>query len=133
MEGAPHGDCRRTFRLDKSTPAISSVSGAPSPFFPRKRDGYKDDFKVKFKTSEAGTAKLTIKNSKGTVVRTVTKNVAAGSNSITWNGKYTSGSVKSGKFTYKLTMTDAQVTRARRRLARSRPSSTSSSRRAKAE
>lgn len=104
----PHtATATRSFKLDKSAPSISSVSGAPSPFFPRKRDGYKDDFKVKFKTSEAGTAKLTIKNSKGTVVRTVTKKVAAGSNSITWNGKYTSGSVKSGKFTYKLTVADA--------------------------
>jgi len=94
------------FRIDKSVPVLSSISGAPNPFFPRKRDGYKDNFKVKFRASEAGTAKLTIKNSKGTVVRTVTKSVAAGSNSITWDGKYTSGSVKSGKFSWKVTLTD---------------------------
>jgi len=97
----------RGFVLDKTAPTISSVTGAPSPFFPRKRDGYKDDFKVKFRSSEAGTMKLTVRNSSGNVVRTVTKSVAAGSNSITWNGKYASGSVKSGKFTYRLTMTDA--------------------------
>jgi flagellar hook assembly protein FlgD len=97
----------RTFVLDKTAPVISSVSGAPSPFFPRKRDGYKDNFKMKFTTSEAGTAKVVIKNSSGKVVRTLTKSVGAGSQSLLWNGKQTDGAMKSGTFKWTLTMTDA--------------------------
>lgn len=97
----------RTFKVDKTRPSLSSISGAPNPFFPRKRDGYKDNLKVKFRSSESGTAKLTIKNSKGTVVRTVTKKCSSGSNYIYWNGKYNSGSVKAGTFRYVLSYTDA--------------------------
>jgi hypothetical protein len=97
----------RSFVLDKSAPSISSVSGAPNPFFPRKRDGYKDNFRVKFRTSEAGTAKLVIKNSKGKVVRTLTKKVNAGSQFVSWNGKQTDGRVRAGAFKYTLSMTDA--------------------------
>jgi len=103
----PHtATATRSFKIDKTAPTVSSVSGAPNPFFPRKRDGYKDNFKVKFRASEPGTAKLTIRNSKGTVVRTVTKSVAAGANSISWDGRSTGGSVKSGTFSWKLTLTD---------------------------
>jgi hypothetical protein len=97
----------RTFVLDKTAPAISSLSGAPTPFYPRKRDGYKDNFRVKFRTSEAGTAKLVIKNSKGRVVRTVTKKVNAGSQFVSWNGKQTDGAVRAGSFRYTLSMSDA--------------------------
>lgn len=95
------------FVLDKTVPAVSSVSGAPNPFFPRKRDGYKDNFRVKFRTSEAGTATMVIKNSKGKVVRTLTKKVNAGSQFVSWNGKQTDGTVRAGAFKYTLSMTDA--------------------------
>jgi hypothetical protein len=97
----------RSFVLDKTAPTISSVSGAPSPFYPRKRDGYKDWFKVKFTTSEAGTAKLVVKNSNGTTVRTLTKAVGAGAKSISWSGYQSDKVVRSGSFTCKLYVTDA--------------------------
>jgi len=97
----------RKFVIDKSVPSLTSVSANYTTFYPRKRDGYKDNLNIKFRSSEAGTAKLTIKNSKGTVVRTITKTCATGSNTITWNGKYNNGSVKAGTFTWKLTYTDA--------------------------
>lgn len=94
-------------KTDETPPKITKVSANYTTFFPRKRDGYKDNLKVKFTTNEAGTAKLTIKNSKGKVVRTVKKTITkAGATSITWNGKYTDGSVKAGTFSYKLSMTD---------------------------
>ena len=41
----------KSFVLDKSAPTVSSVTAGPTPFYPRKRDGYKDNFVVKFKTS----------------------------------------------------------------------------------
>lgn len=96
----------RAFRLDKTMPRLSSISGAPNPFYPRKRDGYKDNFKVKYRANKAGTLKMVIRNSKGTVVRTVSKRVSAGSGSISWNGKYNDGSVRKGTFRYRLTLTD---------------------------
>jgi len=95
-------------KTDEIAPRLTSVKGNRTTFFPRKRDGYKDNLTVKFKANEAGIAKLTIKNSKGKVCRVVTKSVSrAGSSSITWNGKYTSGKVYAGTFTYKLTYADA--------------------------
>ncbi len=94
-------------KTDETPPKITKTSANYTTFYPRKRDGYKDDLKMKFTVNEPGTAKLTIKNSKGTVVRTVTKTISkAGASSITWNGKYTSGSVKAGTFSYKLSVTD---------------------------
>lgn len=97
----------RSFKIDKTPPSITKVSANYTTFYPRKRDGYKDNLKVKFTVNEPGTAKLTIKNSKGKVVRTVKKSITkAGATSITWNGKYTDGSVKAGTFSYKLSMTD---------------------------
>ncbi|PKQ17394.1 MAG: hypothetical protein CVT67_00905 [Actinobacteria bacterium HGW-Actinobacteria-7] len=96
----------RDFVLDRTAPTISSVSGAPSPFYPRKRDGYKDNFKVNFKTSEAGTARLVLKNSSGKVVRTVTKTVGSGSQYIYWTGKQSDNVVRSGTYKWTLSVTD---------------------------
>jgi len=100
-------DATRSFKLDKTAPKLSSISGAPNPFYPRIREGYKDNFKVSFSANKSGTAKLVVKNSSGTVVRTISKNVGSGSNSIIWNGKYSDGSVHKGTFRYYLTLTDA--------------------------
>jgi len=97
----------RTFTLDRTAPSISGLSGAPSPFYPRKRDGYRDNFKVKFTTSEAGSAKLVVKNSSGKVVRTISKSVGAGSSEIVWDGKQSDGAVRSGTFKWTLSVTDA--------------------------
>lgn len=97
----------RSFILDKVPPTISSVTGAPSPFYPRKRDGYKDNFVVKFKSSEAAKATLTIKDSSGKVWRTISKPVPAGASSIAWNGKSNSGAMKSGTFKWYIQLADA--------------------------
>lgn len=103
----PHtATASRIFRIDKTKPTLSSVTGGPTPFYPRKRDGYRDNFVVKFKSSETATAKLVIKDSAGKTWRTLTKSVKPGSSSLTWNGKSASGSMKQGTFKWYLTLTD---------------------------
>jgi len=96
----------RAFTLDKTPPTLSSVTSGPSPFYPRKRDGYKDNHTVKFRSNEKATAKLVVKNSKGKTIRTITKSVSTGSSSIKWNGKTTSGKMIAGKYRWTLYLTD---------------------------
>jgi len=101
-----------SFKLDKKAPVISNVTGGPTPFFPRLREGYKDNHIARFTASEGGTASITIKDSRGRVWRKISKKVSAGRNSFTWNGKSDSGAVKSGGFTWSIAMKDAAGNRA---------------------
>lgn len=109
----PHTATASTsFKLDKSAPAITNVSGGPTPFFPRLRDGYKDNHIARFTASEGGSASITIKDSKGKVWRKMSKKVSAGRNSFTWNGKSDSGGMKAGSFTWSIAMKDGAGNRA---------------------
>jgi hypothetical protein len=96
----------RSFILDKTPPVISYVSGAPSPFYPRLREGYKDNFYVRFRSSETVVATVVIRNSLGKVVKTISKSVAAGSNYIVWNGKDSSGAVRAGTYRWSVYLKD---------------------------
>jgi len=96
----------KSFVLDKVAPTVSSVSAGPTPFYPRKREGYKDNFVVKFKASEPATAKLTIRDSSGKVWRTITKSVPRGATSIAWNGRSNAKTMKQGTFKWSLRLTD---------------------------
>ncbi len=96
----------RSFVLDKTVPVLTVTSAGPTPFYPRLRDGYRDNFVVRFSASEDVTARLVIKNSSGTTVRTLTKTVAEGSGSITWNGKNNAGVVRAGTYRWYLQLTD---------------------------
>lgn len=97
----------QTFLLDKTAPTLSVTSAGSTPFYPRKRDKYRDDFTIRFKTNETVVARVTVKNSKGKTVRTFTKTVPAGAGSVVWNGKSTTGAVKAGKYRWSLQLTDA--------------------------
>lgn len=97
----------KTITIDKTAPVLSSVSGSASPFYPVQKDGYRDSFKVSFKSNESGTAKLIIKNSSGKTVRTLSKSCSAGSNSITWDGKSSSGSYTAGTYRWTLNYSDS--------------------------
>jgi len=88
----------QTFVIDKSVPVLTVTSSGPGTFYPRKRDGYKDNFVVKFKSNEVAKAVLTIKDSSGKTWRTMTKNMPVGSSSFVWNGRSNSGSMKQGTF-----------------------------------
>lgn len=96
-----------TFTLDKTVPVITGISDAPDPFYPRKRDGYKDDSIIRFRLSEPAAAKVTIYTRKGTVVRTMTASKPAGDSSMKWDGKNNSGVlVAAGTYYYRITATD---------------------------
>ncbi len=96
------------FTLDKTAPAITGINDSPDPFYPRKRDGYKDDSIIRFRLSEPAAVKVTIYTKKGTVVRAMTANKPAGSGSMKWNGKNDGGVlVAAGVYYYRITATDA--------------------------
>lgn len=95
-----------SFTLDKSAPSMSITSKGPNPFYPRKREGYKDNYIVKFNTNEAGTAYLDIYYG-GKLYRSVKKSMVSGANSISWDGKSSSGALKATSYSVKLRLVDA--------------------------
>lgn len=95
------------FVLEKTIPSLSISSAGPNPFYPRKRDGYKDNFVVKFSTNEASTAYLLVYDSKGNLYRSISKSVAPGTTSLYWDGKSSSGAMKEGSFSVKIKVQDA--------------------------
>lgn len=102
-----HNYAEKNFVLDKTAPVLSGLSFGPNPFYPVLRDGYKDNFVVRFTTSEPATATLTIKNSRGRVIRKIEKFVSAGAKSFVWNGANTAGTVSTGTFTWSLSLADS--------------------------
>lgn len=104
----PHiATATQSFVLDKTPPVITNLRGAPSPFYPRLRDGYLDNFVVGFSSSEVATAQIVVRNSSGKVVRTIKKAVPKGASAITWDGKSSDGEVSAGTFSWTLSLTDA--------------------------
>lgn len=96
-----------TIKLDKTPLYLTSFSRTPSIFYPIIHDGYKDYSKLSFRLNKAASVTLTVKNSRGTTVRTIKKSCAAGSNSMTWDGKYSSDhQAHTGTFTYQLSASD---------------------------
>lgn len=78
---------RRVFVLDRKTPTVTIKSAGPHTFYPRLRDGYKDNYTIKFKSSEIATATLQVVNGDGKVVHTMTKSVKANTyTSFVWDG-----------------------------------------------
>lgn len=106
--GIPHSAAATSsFKLDKTMPKLTNISGSPTLFYPRIRDGYRDNHTVRFTANKAGTVKLVVKNSSGKTVRTLSKSVGKGSGSVVWNGKHSDGSVHKGSYRYYLTLADA--------------------------
>lgn len=96
----------RTFYVDNVKPTITSIAETPDPFYPVRRDGYKDYTNISYKTSERATLKLQINDSGGNAWRRMTYSKPAGTNVTSWDGKSNSGKVKTGKFHYRLIATD---------------------------
>lgn len=101
--------------LDRTPPTISSISDTPDPFYPRKRDGYKDNSIIRFNVSEPATVKIDIFNSAGKVVRTLNSSKPAGSSTMSWDGNVSSAYAKAndvpllaaeGTYHYRITATD---------------------------
>ncbi len=99
-------------RLDKTSPKLTAVGGTGTTFYPVV-DGYRDTFVPKTTLSEKARLTLTVKNSAGTTVRTISQDKPApGATSLTWDGKNGSGTlVPAGRYTWRFTATDLGGTR----------------------
>jgi flagellar hook assembly protein FlgD len=69
----------------------------------------RQDSYIRFKLNKAVTAKITIKNSSGTTVKTLYKTARANTlETVKWDGKWASdGKAKKGTYYYVLTATDS--------------------------
>jgi hypothetical protein len=104
-------DASRAVNVDNTVPKITKVSLSPNPFFPIKRDGYKDNLYIKFRLSERSTLKLILENSRGTLLGTRAQSGRAGANTLIWNGRLntSTGSIvmKEGTYYIRISATDA--------------------------
>jgi hypothetical protein len=97
-----------SINLDKTPLNITNFSRTPSIFYPVKHDGYKDYSTVKFKLNKSATITLTIKTSKGSTIRTITKGFGSGWQSMKWDGKWSKDKkAHTGTFKYKLSGEDS--------------------------
>lgn len=55
-------DAARAINVDNISPRISGVYLSPNPFFPLKRDGYKDNMYIRYTVSERSTVRFTVYN-----------------------------------------------------------------------
>jgi len=103
------GVARVSVRLDRTKPAISSLSASPTTFYPV-YDGYKDTSSLGVTTKETtSSVVVSIYNSAGSKIRTITSTTSrpAGRVALAWNGKTGGGSlVKAGTFTYRVLVQD---------------------------
>lgn len=102
-------DATRLITVDNVPPKITNVLLAPNPFFPIRRDGYKDYMWVKYRLSERCTVTWTLKNKAGTTVGTRAAVLQGpGPTSYKWNGRlYKPGTTQSrllNEGTYRLTI-----------------------------
>lgn len=96
------------FKLDKTALKLTNFSRTPAVFYPILRDGYYDNSTVRFTLNKAATAKLTVRNSAGRTIRTITASKRAGANSFVWDGKWASDKkAHTGTYTYQVTAVDA--------------------------
>ncbi len=108
MVGRRASDSATVRVIDVSVPSITSVSGSPNPFFPIKRDHYRDNFTVRFRLSERAAVAMAIYAPAGgapaRIITTRTRN--AGWNTIVWNGRTDAGGPSVGTWRYRLVAHD---------------------------
>ncbi|MFA5843657.1 MAG: Ig-like domain-containing protein [Coriobacteriia bacterium] len=95
------------FRVDNTPPRLSVLSAGPSPFFPIRRDGYLDDYRIRYTLSKDADVYFEAYNSSGTRVRTVSTRCQAGTRTFVWNGARDSGGPAVGTYTWRLRAVDA--------------------------
>lgn len=110
------GSATKSVVVDLAAPTMSSITGNKATIYPYK-DGYKDSFAPAFTLNEKATVTLTVKNSKGKVVRTISGSKAKGRASLSWNGRTASGAQVAGG-TYYWTLTAQDTAGNRRTTAR---------------
>ena len=93
--------------LDKTPLVVSSFTAAPNPFFPIRREGYKDNATIRCWVNKNAYVRLDVLNSAGTPIRSMAKWVAPGTASFVWNGKWTSDNrAHTGTYYYRITAAD---------------------------
>lgn len=97
---AVRGLSTRTVRVDSTAPGLSVTAGAGT-FFPV-ADGYRDTVAPRVTVSEPAVVTMTVRNSAGTVVRTVVVHrAAAGAFLLPWNGRNNAGTLQpAGTYRY---------------------------------
>ena len=94
------------FSLDKVRLVVSSFTRTPTIFYPIRVDKYKDTSTTAFTLSKAAVVTLTVRNSKGSVVRSISASRKAGRSTIVWNGRWTDVKARTGTFSYQVTARD---------------------------
>jgi hypothetical protein len=73
---------------------LRSVKDSPDPFYPRKRDGYKDNTFMRFKLTTSANVRMRVYDSTGLLIRdTGQKHLRAGWRSLKWDGRNSVGRV----------------------------------------
>jgi flagellar hook assembly protein FlgD len=90
---------------DVGGPSLTRLTAAPNPFYPVRRDRYKDTMKISFRLGKASAITISIYNSSGTLVRTVTTSRKAGAQYVLWDGKSAGGKVSTGTYYVVITAT----------------------------
>ena len=84
-------------------PVVSSVVARPNPFTPKL-----EQVRVTFKLSRTARVQMQVKNRSGKVLATVTRSLSAGSRSLVWSGRTSTGKyVGRGTYYLHLTATDS--------------------------
>jgi hypothetical protein len=84
-------------------PRITHVTDSPDPFYPNKRDGYRDDSIVRFTLSKRSMVWLLVYDSAGNRVRLVTAGWRSrGRRSLKWDGTLDDGTTVAADGTYKI-------------------------------
>jgi flagellar hook assembly protein FlgD len=106
------GLATRAVRVDVTAPAITAVAAVTGTFYPYP-DSFKDSITPKVTVNEPGTLSMIVKNSAGTVVRTlVLKHSAAGTLPVTWNGIVNGGArAPAGTYSYRFLAEDPALNR----------------------
>jgi flagellar hook assembly protein FlgD len=101
------GSAVRGVRVDMAAPTMASITGNGVAFYPYP-DTYRDSFTPGFTLNEGGTVTLSVRTSRGTLVRSVSAKRGAGRTSLTWNGRNSAGAlVGAGTYYWTLTVQDA--------------------------
>lgn len=109
--GTLRGFASRLVTVDTVAPT-QSVGAVTSTFYPYV-DGYRDTLVPRARVNEPGLLTMTVRNSAGRVVRTLTlRHGAAGTFSLAWNGRNNAGTLQAaGTYRYALVAQDAALNR----------------------
>ena len=104
--GTLRGSAVSNVKVDLGAPTMATVTGSGTTFYPYV-DSYKDSFSPAFTLNEPATVTLTVRNSAGTAVRTISAAKSAVRTSLTWNGRNSAGTqVTAGTYYWTLTGQD---------------------------